>query len=482
MTRTAFLKLTAASAIASIGLGVPSSALFASDGDVPQVNPERAANSAERAEEMLGRGRVDRALRFAEAAVDMDPSAGSHRVVLGQAYMASGRFLSAEASFAAARELGSEDARTIIGHSLSLIATGRSEDALGLLDQYASSLPASDYGLALALAGQAERGALVLTDVVRAGDSTARDRQNLALAYACAGRWLEARLIAAQDLGGARVGERMEQWANMLQSGAPQMRIAGLFGVTPVDDQGMPQRFALNGSRAQVAGLGTPSADPAPLAMYAPAPVDAMEAQAAVETAMGPAPEAEAAPVMVAAVDPAPAAAEVAPAPVEVSSNGVVFVSNPVIQTLRSVVAAASPQPAASRPVRRSRAVAAPAAATPAPAAVVAAAAPTGAVRTTGWAVQLGAYQNVAVSRDAWGRLSRNHATLAARDGVTTSATVNGRVVYRLNATGYANRAEAAAACASVQAAGGTCFVRELGRGDTVRWASRTAPTRVASR
>lgn len=470
MTRTAFMKFAAAGVIAVVGVGVPTAMVMASDGDAVSASPAdmaRAARSAARATDNLDRGRIDQAVRYAEEAVGLAPLVAAHRSLLGQAYLAAGRFVSAEDSFEAAQTLGAVDSRTVIGDVLAKIANGKSSQAIDMLDAHAQTLPASDYGLALALAGQAERGALVLIDVVRADGSTARDRQNLALAYALAGRWLEARLIAAQDVGAANVGARMEQWAAMSQAGDARVRIAGLLGATPVEDPGMPVRLALR-SDARPAVQLAQSDDPAPIAQFAPAApqptaeqaVDAMLADNA----------AQAAAVQTSA--PQPAVTEVAAA---AAPAGMRFTSEPVVQPLRGAAVAAStarrPAPAA-RPVRVAAAVA-----PSAPRAV-----PTGPVRTTGWAVQLGAYDSVGVARDAWSRLSRRHAQLSSRDAISTSATVRGTAFFRLAATGFDSRADANVVCASVRRNGSNCFVRQLDGRDTVRWASRETTTRVAAR
>jgi Flp pilus assembly protein TadD len=497
MTRTAFLKLAATGAAAAIGLGAPTAVVMANGGDAPRENPARAARTADRAETALERGRIERAVTLAEAAVLLAPNDPAHRTLLGQAYLASGRFQSAVDSFDAASQLGAVDSRSIIGHALSLIGVDRTGEAIALLDANAQSLPASDYGLALAMAGQPERGALVLTDVVRAGGSSARDRQNLALAYALSSRWLEARLIASQDLVPDQVQARMTQWTQLAQADSAAVRVAGLIGTQPVSDSGMPQQLALRSAAA--APMLAATDDPAPLAMYAPpAPAETDELVAAALES-GPVEDhsftAEA-PVSVAQVDlPASAAAPAAPV---VAANGISYVSNPVIQPLRSMVAMvaplANPEPAAAatpapaaRPVRVAGAnvparTAAPAAA-PAATAATPAAAPTGPVRTTGWSVQLGAFQSLAVAQERWTSISRRHAALlGSHDAISTSATVNGRTVYRLSATGFASRAAAASACVTVARAGGDCFVRQLAAGENVRWASRQTPTRVASR
>lgn len=491
MTRTAFLKLAATGAVAAIGLAAPSAVVMANGGDAPRENPARAARTADRAESALERGRIERAVTLAEAAVLLAPNDPMHRSLLGQAYLAAGRFQSAADSFDAASQLGATDSRTVIGHALALIATNRGDQAVALLDANAQALPASDYGLALAMAGQAERGALVLTDVVRAGGSSARDRQNLALAYALSSRWLEARLIASQDLVPDQVQARMTQWTHLAQAENAAVRVASLLGNQPVSDNGMPQQLALRSAPSAAPALAA-NDDPAPLALYAPpAPAETEELVAAALESGPVMPEATPAgeAVAVAQVDvPASTAAPVA------SANGITFVSNPVIQPLRSMVAMVAPlanEPAAAAPARPGRPVRVAGANVPTrtaaaarPAApAVAPAAPTGPVRTTGWSVQLGAYESLAIAQERWASVARRHAAaLGSRDGISTSATVNGRTVYRLSATGFDSRAAATSACAAVARAGGDCFVRQLPAGENVRWASRQTPTRVASR
>ncbi len=499
MTRSALLKFAASGLIAAIGIGAPSTIVVASDGDAPVANPARAASSAGRATQMMQRGRADRAVGYAEEAVALSPYDPAHRSLLGQAYLATGRFASAEASFDAARQLGASDTRTIIGHALSLVANNRANEALALIEAHGATLPASDLGLALALAGQPERGALVLIDVVRAGDSTPRDRQNLALAYAMAGRWLEARLTAVQDLGPAHVNSRIEQWAAMIQATDPRTRIAGLFGATPVADPGMPVHLALVGGRAT--GLAM-AGDPAPLALYAPAPSaensDLVAAMLSDAASRGNSADSTESVVPFHAPQPFQLAA---PAGSSDNQAALVFVSNPVIQPLRAMVAMVAPLQNRSRSapvnaVRNARptriaganlpVAAAPAAATPTGAAPVAVplrvAAASGPVRTSGWVVQLGAFNTLAAARDNWVQMSRRHAALASSDGVSTSATVRGRTFHRLNATGFDSRAAAASACASIQSAGGTCFTRSLPASERVQWASRPLSTRVATR
>jgi hypothetical protein len=325
--------------------------------------------------------------------------------------------------------------------------------------------------LALALAGEPARAVMVLTDVVRSGESTPRDRQNLALAYASGGRWLEARLIAMQDVNPDRVAERMEGWTQMFQSPDPRLRIAGIMGSGVADDPGMPVRFALN---AQPSGTAlAASDDPAPLALYAPsAPVETTGEIVASVALPAPTPI-SAVPAADAAPTPASEPVQFAAAP---AHNGIVYVSNPVIQQLRAAVAVIAPL-AAPSPRGATRPAARPTEAAPARVAVA------GPARASGWAVQLGSFESVGVARDGWARLSRSFASqIGGRAAVATQASVNGRSVHRLSLTGFASRAEADSQCRAINAAGGRCFVRSFGRDETLRWASTSTNTRIAAR
>lgn len=154
MTRSAFFRIAASGLALAIGIGAPASIAHARDGAEVRANPERAARVATRANDAMERGRASRALRFAEEAVLLAPADAGYRTLLGQAYLANGRFLSAEASFGAARELGAVDSRTVIGHALSLIATDRAAEALELVDANAATLPASDFGLPIWVLGR----------------------------------------------------------------------------------------------------------------------------------------------------------------------------------------------------------------------------------------------------------------------------------------------------------------------------------------
>lgn len=191
-------------------------------------------------------GKFSKTVASAEAAVAASPNDAHSRAMLGQAYLNEGRFASAETSFEDAISLGQTDARTVIGLAMSRIAGGRSDAARDLLQQNMDVVPAADYGLAMALAGDTDEGLRVLWAEARQPDATAKVRQNLAYALALAGRWKESKLIASQDLSPADAGKRVTEWAVLTRPGAQAQQVAQLIGVTPKADPGLPVALALN--------------------------------------------------------------------------------------------------------------------------------------------------------------------------------------------------------------------------------------------
>ena len=77
-------------------------------------------------------------------------------------------------------------------------------DALAFLDFARATLDPADYGLALALAGRPADAIPVLQHAAGSPRADARVRQNLALAYALAGDWVNARVVASQDVSAGR--------------------------------------------------------------------------------------------------------------------------------------------------------------------------------------------------------------------------------------------------------------------------------------
>ena len=394
--------------------------------------------------EQEARSRVqaaDKAVARAERIVARSPRDMGARSVLAHAYLMAGRFASAQSAFDEAVSLGDTSPRTALGLSLAEIANHREHDAVALLDQNKDALPASDLGLALALAGETGRGVAVLVDAVRAGDASPKLRQNLAFAYALDGRWADARMAMAIDTPPDQIDLRLNQWAAAMKSDGGRERVAGLLGVALINDAGMPRQLALNA--APVRQLAVADSTPAP------APAAAVPALGATSASFVPDDGHELPPVQTGSADPAPAQMQVAmadsaPAPVQAAVD-----STPA-------------EPAAAAPARPAHAVRHPrghaSITVPAPASQPAAVAVNG-----GHVIQLGAFSSAANAQRAKAKFLASDGSLSGHDLLITKVAVNGRAFWRVTAGGY-GAASAYSACSAMRASGGACLAYAAGR------------------
>ncbi len=411
----------------------------------------RADVSASSAERAMARGQHDRAIEHAEAATLAAPQNAAYRMMLGNAYLDAGRFASAETAFSDALTLGENTPRAALSLALAQIAQAKYAPAQAVLNEWDGQIATADFGLALALAGQPERGIHVMSNAIRGGENTVKMRQNLAYAFAMAGRWREARLMAQQDVPAGEVGARMEQWAGMVPSEAYQTRVAALLGVpVGVADSGQPQHLAL-GNNPSIQQLVAEAAMP---------PAPAGELAAISGPVMAPVPVPAPAPVLavsniaVPAHELAPAAQPLALAPASVPHpTEFTAAFAPVAQEPRGNASTPVVQPVAARQAQQRPA--------PAPARARAAAERPAAVATSAAAdgshlVQLGSFLSQQGARRAWNIYVGRYPELADREMVITEAVVRGRHYWRVSAGGYSQVASQSL-CGRVRSAGEGC-------------------------
>ena len=515
MNRTAF-KLAASTMIVSVtmvactaqseamrrGIGPSTKANAPSDRD--------AARAYENGRRALAAGNLAQAITEVESAVALSPRDAGYRHLLAEAYLKSGRFESARATFADVVELDPSNTRARLSLALMHVAAGRPQAAVGQLDELHGRAAPADLGLAYALAGLPERGIEILGPAARAGGATPRLRQNLALAYALAGDWVRARAVAAQDLSPAEVPARLQAWASMARPDAGSSRVAALIGVSPVGDPGQPQRLALGPASAPVAlaSADVPEAE-APIAeaplqvAAAPAAPPAASARgldqvirmASAEPVSAPrvAPRAESAPVrddsvsdwgLPASSNPAPAEAAEAAAPAEAPSHYLPAAPAPAPVATPAEARFVSAARSLSRPnsavVRTASASLPSSPAFRRPAAVQPRAdQPQPDVRrgNAPVVVQLGAFISETNAERAWQTISQRH-RLNAHVPLTTTIAIDGRVLHRVSVAGFSGRTDAVQLCESIRSSGGVCFVRSEAGDASIRWAARYTNSR----
>ncbi|MEO0464110.1 MAG: SPOR domain-containing protein [Pseudomonadota bacterium] len=487
------LALLATAAVASVAL------TGCTTGSAP-----RADVSVNKAEVALKKGEVNKAITHAEAAVLANPRDASFRALLGTAYLEAGRFQSASQSFGDALELGDDNPRTVLSYALAKTAVGEKKAALAKLSQWERSLDPADAGLALALAGDPQRGVFLLTNALRSGQNNPKIRQNLAYTYALAGNWRAARVMAAEDVPADQIDARLSDWASKAKPEDYMVRVADLLQVTPVSDAGVPGKLALVNfpsskqmmAEAKLQGAGdtapaqvakapaAKSQKTKPKTVAAPAkpsqsetmaytrgganePVEKVDPTvASILAATGgtpskvatakPAAKSTTAPRRITAAQgrmasnetpalaPVKAAAPMkAPKPAsvaDVAPSALRFVSRPMVQDT----------PAASAEKTAPRRVAS--APKPAPKRV-ARAAPKG----DSHLIQLGSYNSQAEAKAGWTTLKRKFPQLRDHDVVITKAEVKGRTYYRVAAAGFGKQG-ASQMCRTVKSSGRGCF------------------------
>ena len=405
---------------------------------------------ATRAQAALAANELPTAVSLAERAVDNSPRDAGFRALLGNCYLASGRFSSAEAAYRDSLSLIATQPQIILKLALVQIAQGKNEEAKSLLAMAQSVLDPADTGLALALAGDAQSAIAVLEPAARAVGADSRVRQNLALAYAFAGDWAQARTVAAQDVPGDQLDGRIQQWMALAKPARASDQVAAFIGIQPVSgDPGQPVRLALNKDDATRQAAAEPVAMP-----QAPAAEPAVVAT----VDLPPAPVSE--PVAVAAAEPAPMPEPVVapePAPVALAAYEAAPAEAPA-SAIRQAHPALSPAAVRlAEPVAKLRRAALPKARTGKSRAVV----------------QLGAFSSRDRIELAWSRATSKYSVL--RGYTPVSARFDGAkgTVYRLSIKGFDSDRDARLLCESLKRSGRACFVRAASGDAPVQFASR---------
>jgi Flp pilus assembly protein TadD len=415
-----------------------------------------AEQAADNALAALKKHQMQDAVRYAERAVAYNPSSAQHRALLGQAYLHSGRFNSAETAFTDALRLQPDHGRAALGLALTEIALRKNDQAIAALDTARGRVPDADVGLGLALAGDNAAALAMLEPTARSTDANAKIRQNLALTYALAGRWAEARTTAAQDIAPDQVDPRMVEWARFARPRGSNEQVASLLGVKPVLDGGMPSQLALLEAKPVAAPVALAAVEPQPqpvVAEPAPAPEPVVEVASAPEPA---APVSLIRPVDVPQPVLAPAAAPAPAKPVKVAKPYLVSAS------ATNAPKPAFVKPVVAKPVLVSRPVA----------------------RGGNFVVQLGAFSSEDRLERGWNNSVSKVSWLKGYTPVSTSfkSPADGRTLHRLAISGFESRIEAVNLCRKVRERGGVCFVRGTAGDAPIQWAKRATKEQFASR
>jgi Flp pilus assembly protein TadD len=409
-----------------------------------KADPE--AGLGTRALAALNANNAPLAVELSEKAVAKSPTDDGVRLLLANSYFAAGRFASAETAYKDTLTLNPAQPQVVLKLVLVQIAQGKRGEAMALLNSARSVLDPSDYGLALALAGRPESAIAVLEPAARQVGADPTVRQNLALAYAFAGNWDQARLVASQDVPGDQLDARIHQWMQLANPTHASDQVAALIGVTPAPvDGGEPVQLALNKSDTREASAA-PAAPVKKVAEVAPAAVAAaaVPAKPVVVSIAAPPP-------------PPPVVVAAAPVPPPPSSAVAAFAASAMSEA-KAVLASVLPHQQA--PVAKPHRVAA----------VVRPATHGGNAPVV---VQLGAYGSAGRVLSAWDVQARKYGALKAYLPMSAKFASPKGVFYRLSVRGFGSVGEADALCTSLRRQGGSCFVRNFAGDQPVQLASR---------
>ena len=252
--------------------------------------------------------------------------------------------------------------------------------------------------------------------------------------------------------------------------------------MSPVQDPGQPVRLALADPaprpRNEATRVAFAEAAPAtPIQLPMPIPTDASQGAADVAPEPVPAPMPVSAPIAAPVVEAPAAYAEVEQPEWGLAENGSVRLPEsapeelPVqVQYAAATEALIRPDPVAAparqQPLRRAVRMVDQLAATPAVGASP--------VRSASgrFVVQIGAFSSAANAERAWQHAQRSFG-LRSEQPVTMTFDHDGRLLHRVAIAGFERRGDASSLCATIQARGGTCFVRSSAGDAAIRWAAR---------
>lgn len=428
---TAVSLLAIVTACAGPGAKPKSASIFGGKVDTSNIGIATKAQMA------LAANDVATATSLSEQAVENSPRDAGFRALLGNCYLAGGRFASAESAYRDSLTLIANQPQVILKLALVEIAQGKNDEAKYLLAQAQGVLDPADLGLALALAGDPQNAIAVLEPAARTIGADARTRQNLALAHALSGNWEQAKVVASQDVPGDQLDARIQQWMVLAKPAKASDQVAAFIGVQPAaSDPGQPTRLALGEAEPVRQAAAEPIGDVP----------QGLTSSATVELAP-PAPE----PVAVAAVEPAsapepaPAVAEQAPPPVMpamATSEARPALSPAAVRLTESY---GTMHPAALKPRNgKSRAV-----------------------------VQIAAYSSRDRVAIGWSKVAGKHGSLKRYVPVTARFSGAKGTFYRLAVKGFDSDREAVSLCKSLKRAGASCFVRATSGDAPVQFASR---------
>ncbi len=159
------------------------------------------------ASSLIAQGAYSEATNALNLLVEREQATETTWYNLGKVKLASGMFQEALAAFNHANTIQPNHPKTLSGKAIALAALGRTSEAIAAFDTNSDNLTLTNKAIIFTATGQADAAIALLEPLIQSGKSTARERQNLAMAYLLDGREQNARQIALLDLDAATINE-----------------------------------------------------------------------------------------------------------------------------------------------------------------------------------------------------------------------------------------------------------------------------------
>lgn len=168
---------------------------------------------------LIAQGAYDEATHALNLLVAREQATETTWYSLGKVKLASGMFQEALAAFDHANTLEPNHPKTLSGRAIALAALGRTSEAIAAFDTNSDNLTLGNKAMIFAATGQADAAVALLEPLIQSGKSTARERQNLAMAYLLDGKEQRARQLAQLDLDAATINETFTFYRSLTSLG-----------------------------------------------------------------------------------------------------------------------------------------------------------------------------------------------------------------------------------------------------------------------
>lgn len=191
---------------------------------------------------LLDMGQIDEAILNYNAALKLNPQHPEALRGLAQAYLRSGRPELADAPLAIAYQSTPNDPQLLLLMGVAADYAGQQDEAQACYQTALTFAPGDrvlslDLALSLALSGKFDQSIALLKPIATKTDSSAPERETLALIYGLKGDRAAARKLAAIDLDAASVDHNLATYESLRQL-APRERARAVLSASPV---GRPQ-------------------------------------------------------------------------------------------------------------------------------------------------------------------------------------------------------------------------------------------------